>query len=205
VGPREARTPGASCRSKRSINETLYHERFRLRGHVHAPHKDQDRAYWKKVSRTFPNASSAPAGGDLGPDHPPLRRRDHRPLQPRSCSSAHQSYGTKTLSVLLNSMSPIRWRARRQPRKAWTTTIAGHRRGRGAQSLSKLGTVILAPRTCRNLDSVILARARAHRAAAFLYGAGLQPNSRTRSSRRALCDALNVARVSGGVAYAWVR
>jgi glycerol-3-phosphate O-acyltransferase len=167
----QSRIPG-KLSIEEIINETLYHERFRLRGHVHAPNKDKDRAFWRTVSRTFPNASSAQQVEIL-------RQIIHRyadeiighfnPLFFKTLTR----YGTTTLSVLLNSMSPIRLAQTVTGMESLDDNIHVIGEVAALQSLEKLGTIILAPTHVSNLDSVVLGYALARIGLPpFLYGAG---------------------------------
>ncbi|MCC6811953.1 MAG: 1-acyl-sn-glycerol-3-phosphate acyltransferase [Deltaproteobacteria bacterium] len=167
----QSKTPG-KLSIEEIINETLYHERFRLRGHVHAPHKDQDKAYWRKIARTFPNAGAAQQieilqqiihryGDEIIGHFSPLFFK------------ALTRYGSKTLSVLLNSMSPIRLASAVASLESLDDNITVLGAVDALKSLSQKGTVILAPTHVSNLDSVVLGYALARIGLPpFLYGAG---------------------------------
>jgi glycerol-3-phosphate O-acyltransferase len=167
----QSRTPG-KLSIEEIINETLYHERFRLRGHVASPHKDQDRAFWKNVGRTFPSASTSQQVEIL-------RTIIHRyadeiighfnPL----VFKALTGYGSKTLSLLLNSMSPIRLASTMASVETLDDNISITGEVEALKSLAKVGTIILAPTHVSNLDSVVLGYALARLGLPpFLYGAG---------------------------------
>ncbi len=154
------------------INETLYFERQRLKGSVHAPGKDEDAAFWRETARAFPQAGP-------GEQVEILRGIIHRytdeiighfhPLVFKSLTR----YGSKTLTLLLQSMSPLKLASALAQRDS----LDDHVRIVGAvaelQALARHGTIVLAPTHVSHLDAVILGASLARLGLPpFLYGAG---------------------------------
>jgi glycerol-3-phosphate O-acyltransferase len=154
------------------INETLYFERQRLRGEVHSPGKDADRAFWKGVARTFPHASNARQIEIL---HDIIHRYADEiighfdPLVFKTLTR----YGSGTLSLLLHSMSPLKLAQSVISPTTLDDAVLVLGEVEQFKALSQIGTLVLAPTHVSNLDSVVLGFALARLGLPpFLYGAG---------------------------------
>lgn len=167
----QAKIPG-KLSVEELINETLYFERQRLKGPVASPHKDEDAAFWRGISRDFPSASGQ-TQVEL------LRQVSHRysdeiighfnPLIFRALTQ----YGARSLSLVLQSMSPLKLMDAIGNMDSVDDNIRVVGEVAAFKALATKGTIILAPTHVSHLDAPVLGYALARLGLPpFLYGAG---------------------------------
>lgn len=154
------------------LNETLYFERQRLKRDVHAPGKAEDIEYFRSLGqkvRTASHAQQAQLLEGLVERYANEIIGHFNPL----LFSGLTKYGAPSLSVLLNSMSPLKLLDAFSDTASLDDSLVMLGQVDQLVALSKLGSIVLVPTHVSNFDSVVLGFALARLGLPpFLYGAG---------------------------------
>lgn len=154
------------------LSETLYFERQRLKKDVHAPGKSEDLQFWRQAGRNLQSGSNTQQARlleDVVQRYAEEIIGHFNPLLFEGLTK----YGAPSLSVLLNSMSPLKLLSSLGDLGRIDDNVAVVGEVESLLQLSTRGSIVLVPTHVSNFDSVVLGFALARLGLPpFLYGAG---------------------------------